>query len=103
METFNKYAFIKNLKEEIQNEIDNENLQSDDQIETFVHESIDNQCIYTYNCWQIAIELQLSDFNTMNGIAQNVCQLAYDGLTDFVWGDESDLLLLDSYKVKTKD
>ena len=39
----------------------------------------------------------------MNGIAQNVCQLAYDGLTDFVWGDESDLLLLDSYKVKTKD
>ena len=110
METFNKYAFIKDLKEEIQNEIDNENLQSDDQIETFVHESIDNQCIYTHNCWQIAIELQLSDFNTMNGIAQNVCQLAYDGLTDFVFRysdeyeyEESDLLLLDSYKLKTKD
>ena len=56
METFNKYAFIKDLKEEIQNEIDNENLLSDDQIETFVNESIDNQCIYTHNCWQIAIE-----------------------------------------------
>ena len=46
----------------------------------------------------------------MNGIAQNVCQLAYDGLTDFVFRysdeyeyEESDLLLLDSYKVKTKD
>ena len=57
--------------------------------------------IFRHKYPQIAIELQLSDFNTMNGISQNVCQLAYDGLTDFVWGDESDLLLLDSYKVKS--
>jgi organic radical activating enzyme len=80
---FNKHIFIDELREEI---LDNK-FETRGEIERYIHEQIDNACIYTSECFEIAQELHKSrDF----GDATNIGSLAYECLLELVY-EELDL------------
>jgi hypothetical protein len=77
---FNKYQFIEDLKksiEEQKNEDDNFDSQS------YIFEQLDNEVIYYYNCFEICIELNFTDFkNHELGEITNISTAAFCALYD---------------------
>jgi len=81
MNAFNKYLFIDELKKEIASLIDNGTFENAHDIETYIFEEIDNACIYYADCFQIAIELNATEFGESSNITELACQV----LTDYVF------------------
>lgn len=82
---FNKYEFLRNLNQELTNEIEKGNIENEDQIQEYIDSELDNACIYYRDCFEIAMELNLTDFNDFElGEAKNIGQLAYFGLYELV-------------------
>lgn len=78
MDKFNKYAFLEDLKETID--------QSDSgDLWDLVHQEIDNECIYYSDCFQIVEACGMTDWKDNEfGVITNIQQLAYVALYDFV-------------------
>lgn len=81
MNAFNKYLFIDELEKEIASLIDNGTIENEDDVHTYIFEEIDNACIYYADCFQIAIELNATEF----GESRNITELACQVLTDYVF------------------
>ena len=93
---FNKYKFIDDLKEEINDEIKNDNLQNEDDITEYIHNSVDSECIYYSNCMEIMQELNLYSWDNFDGDCANVMQVAYYGLEELIYNE------IDISEFKTK-
>lgn len=92
---FNKYEFLRNLNQELTNEIEKGNIENEDQIQEYIDSELDNACIYYRTCFEIAMELNLTDFTDFDmGEAKNISQLAYFGLYELVSNelDRSELI-----------
>jgi len=83
---FNKYDFINSLELDIINEIKNGNIEDEDGIREYINSDIDNACIYYYTCFQIAMELNSTDFTCFDNFGEinNISQLAYAALDEYV-------------------
>lgn len=71
--SWNKYDYIEQLKDFIRNDC-GENA-SYEEIENYIRDDVDRECIYTSDCWDIAKEL--SDLD--------IAPVAYDALLDYVY------------------
>lgn len=83
---FNKYSFIRSLEEEIKAEIENGNITTEDEIREYIDRDIDNACIYYHTCFEIAMELNATDFTGYEfGEITNISTLAYAALYEYVY------------------
>ena len=84
MNTFNKYVFLYDLKETIEQEFASET--SENSITDIIHREVDNAVIYYSQCYQIIAECGVTDFENHDilGTPTNIQQLAYIALYDFV-------------------
>jgi len=84
---FNKYEFIDNTKEVILSEIQNIT-----DIDSFIFGIIDNEIIYYYDCFNIIMELNFTDFNHhIFEVCDTVNKAAFCALYDLIYQD-SDIL-----------
>ena len=80
---FNKYDFISDLKDSIGEFIEDSQFEDDqdisDDVWQFIHEQIENEIIYYYDCWRICMKEGCSDFfiEQTGEIAKNITELAY--------------------------
>ena len=88
--TFNKYQFLRDLKASIITEIENGNIANEDDLRDYVNHDIDNECIYYADCFAIAMELNATDFTAFDMEINNISQLAYCALDEYV-NEELDL------------
>lgn len=80
---FNQYEFIDELKSSILDDVKNIT-----DIEDFIFNKIDNECIYYSDCFDIIKELNFTDFNhEIFGVCDNVCKAAFCALYDLVYND----------------
>jgi hypothetical protein len=84
MREFNKYLFIEDLTNQLKTEIKEYDVQDMDKLEELISESIDNECIYNANCFAICYTLDATDFTAYGIECQNINQLAYAALDEFV-------------------
>lgn len=77
---FNKHTFIDELKEEV---LSNK-FETRSEIERYIHEQIDNECIYTAHCYEICQDLHGSE---NFGDATSVSSLAYECLMELVYSE----------------
>lgn len=84
METFNKYAFIQDLTSQLKTEIKEYEVHDMDKITDLVDEYIDNACIYYSDCFDICKELNATDFSAYDVECNNINQLAFACLYEFV-------------------
>lgn len=85
MENWNKYKFLEELKTSLIELVENGELDSADNVWEYVYAEIDNECIYTSTCFEIAKELQLHDFTDFTlGIPTSISQLASYGLYEYI-------------------
>jgi hypothetical protein len=90
MKNFNKYQFLNDLEEMIQNDLDSGNIELDeDSIQEYIYSVIDNAVIYYADSWSIAYELGDNNFeNPITGeTCKNITELAYYSLLDYVQGE----------------
>lgn len=87
---FNKYDFISDLKDSIGDFLEESNFEDDqdisEEMHQFIHEQIENEIIYYYDCWRICSDQGCSDFiiEQTGEIAKNITELAYWTLWDIV-------------------
>ena len=99
MKDFNKYLFLDNLKEDIKEEIKSGNLNDESEINLYIFQEIDRAVIYYSDCFQIMIEFNAYNFEG----CENVTELAYQLLDEFIWSEITDLTeLLDEAKEETE-
>lgn len=84
METFNKYLFIEQLEAEIIEEINKGNIQSSEDYYEYIQQEIDTACIYYSDCFAICLELGATDFTAYGIECNNIGQLAYACLSEYV-------------------
>jgi len=84
MKSFNKYLFLEELKNQLTEEIEKSNVDNMDSINILIDEIINNECTYTSDCFEICIELDATDFNAYMWPVNNIEQLAFVALYDFV-------------------
>ena len=88
MERFNKYDFISDLKDSIGEFIEDSEFENDqdisEEMHQFIHERIEHEIIYYYDCWRICSDQGCSDFHIeqTGETAKNITELAYWAL----WG-----------------
>jgi len=83
MERFNKYQFIDDLKEDIQEAIKDGDIKNDDDLNEYIYSEVDRFCIYYYTCYQIVEELQAYEFDGAN----NITELASNALTEYIFNE----------------
>lgn len=85
METkFNKYQFLQELEADIIKEIKSEQIDNIDSVYDFIYEYVDNACIYNSDCFAICLELGATDFTAYGIECNNIGQLAYACLSEYV-------------------
>jgi len=84
MKSFNKYLFLEDLKNQLTTEIEKSNISDMYQVHTFIDETINSECTYTYDCFEICIDLDATDFNAYMWPVNNIEQLAFVALYDCV-------------------
>jgi hypothetical protein len=84
MSTFNKYNYLQDIKTELINEINAGNIESYDDIQEYLFQDIDNQVIYYSDCFDICKELNATDFTAYSSECNNICQLAWNALYEFI-------------------
>lgn len=84
MERFNKYLFIEELEKEIVNEVKKGNIQSSSDYYEYIQQEIDNACIYYSDCFAICLELGATDFTAYGIECNDISQLAYACLSEYV-------------------
>jgi hypothetical protein len=89
MKTFNKYAFIEDLTNQLKTEIKNYGVDDMDAIETLISEQLDNEVIYYADCFDICKELNATSFDMFDIPCNDICQLAWCALYELV-GEQLD-------------
>ena len=94
MSDFNKYSYLKNLEENIYNDVlMHINVEQSfdevyDEVTEYINQDIDNACIYYHTCFAIISELRFISFKAEDndfGIeCTDVCQAAYVALQEWV-------------------
>jgi hypothetical protein len=84
MNTFNKYNYLEDINNELINEINAGNIQTYDDIQEYILTDIDNQVIYYSDCFDICRELNATDFTAYASECNNISQLAYQALYEFI-------------------
>ena len=87
MKDFNKHYYVEDLKGDIKEEIEVGNLKDESEISQYIYEEIDRAVIYYSDCFQIMIEFNAYNFEG----CENVTELAYQLLEDFIWHEIPDL------------
>ena len=101
MKQFNKYEFLKELRQDLISECANlysrdaDENEFQDSLDSFIHGYIDNACIYYADCWSICYELANNDFeiDQTGETAKNIQELAYWSLYDLSYSIDIDLLI----------
>ena len=83
---FNKYRYLRDLEAEIIDQAESGSFSDIDNVWEYVHQDIDNQCIYYSDCFDICKELHATDWSdNMYGMEiTNISQLAYTALYEYV-------------------
>ena len=76
---FNKYEYLESLQQQISE------LDVNQDKEMFLHEELDRAVIWYSDCWDICKEFNAFDFETTLGKAENLSQLAYGVLYEYVY------------------
>lgn len=76
----NKYEFLRDLEASILDELP-------DDINEFINEQIDNECIYYADCFDILKELHHTDWSRADIVVTNVSQAAYMALYELVYSE----------------
>lgn len=87
---FNKYEYIKGLQSQLEEAIKDGEIKSADQLQDYVHNDIDNSCIYYSDCFDIIKELNFTDFSSNNELGfeiTNVNQAAFCALWELVYSE----------------
>ena len=89
---FNQYAFVLELKEEIENKIDSGEITRSEEIQEFVHQEVETACIYYSECFDIIKALNFTDFNNSAFEITNVTEAAWCALWELLerelaWND----------------
>jgi hypothetical protein len=84
METFNKYLFVSDLEAELLEAAKSEQLDDLDAVQDWIHQSIDNACIYYADCFDIIKALNFTDFTGSDFEITNVSQAAFAALYEHV-------------------
>lgn len=85
MTQFNKYAFLEDVKTDLQTEIKNGNADNAADLYTLIHEYIDNACIYYSDCFDICKTLCATDFTAYDIECNTIDALAYAALSQYVF------------------
>ena len=80
--------WISDLKDELIEEIKNESILNDDDVQTHIHEYIDNSCIYYADCMDIIWETRTMDFSRFDIECTTIPQIAYCALMEEVYEHE---------------
>jgi len=83
-EKWNKYTFKDYLSEEIESKIESGEINDEEEFRQFIDETIDNECIYYKTCWEIAMELNATDFTDFGIEINTLSHLAYHALQEYV-------------------
>lgn len=81
---FNKYAFIDELRGLLSNAIETEEITEDYQIDEYITEEIDRQCIYYADCFDIIKSCGFTDWSTSDYEIKCVSSAAYAALRELV-------------------
>lgn len=83
---FNKYGYLRDLETELTDLAESGDISDNDDLWQYVHNDIDNQCIYYSDCFDICRELHATDWSdNMYGMEiTNIAQLAYAALYEYV-------------------
>jgi hypothetical protein len=102
MTNFNKYAFLEDLKNQLITEIEKYDVDYIDEVHPLISEIISNQSIYHYDSFLICIELNAFDFRAYDIECNNISELAFAALHEFVYEklDFSELEEICNNKVK---
>lgn len=88
---FNKYEYTRNLSYQLVEAIENGEIKSSDSLQDYVHQDIENMCIYYSDCFDIIKELNFTDFsaseNELGIDIQNVSQAAFCALWELVYSE----------------
>lgn len=84
MSNFNKYAFLRDLRNQLITEIEKYDVDYIDEIEVLISEIIDNQTTYHSDCFDICKELNAHDFTIYLNECNNIGNLAFACLYEFV-------------------
>ena len=84
MENFNKYLFVSDLEAELLDAAKSEQLDDLDAVQDWIHQSIDNACIYYADCFDIIKSLNFTDFTGSDFEITNVNQAAFAALYEHV-------------------
>lgn len=86
---FNKYSLIEDLKSEVLRGVLSENITTEDDIQTHIYETADNECIYYSACFDIIRELQITDFQDYinEGCAPNICSIAWYAVRELIYNE----------------
>lgn len=98
MTEFNVYNWKDDLKDEIIEQIKDEQITNDDEMRSFIHEEIDTQCIYYSDCLGIIDATGAYDFSSFDIECNTIPQVAYCALLE-----ESYDLDFDELKNETDD
>ena len=111
MNTFNKYQYLADLQTELLDAVATNQIQSEDQVWDWIHQTIDNSVIYNSDCFAILSELNYTDWSDSEfGPVTTINIAAYSALYELV-NDELDLstineaiaALEDWYTFRTKE
>ena len=104
MERFNKYDFISDLKDAMWDFLQESKFADEqdisEEMHQFIHQQIEHEIIYYYDCWRICSDQGCSDFfiEQTGETAKNITELAYWTLWDLV--EESIDYHLETKKIK---
>lgn len=91
MNTFNKYQFLAELQSELLDAVATHQIESEDQVWDWIHQTIGNSVIYNGDCFAIISELNYADWSDSEfGPVVDVSIAAYSALYELV-NDEFDL------------
>ena len=91
----NKYdlrGFLDCLKDEIIQHIKDEEITSDDEMRSFIHNEIDTQCIYYSDCLGIIDATGAYDFSRFDIECTTIAQVAYCALLEETYDLDFDKL-----------
>lgn len=80
----NKHSYLSDLRDELIAEINAGNIQDYNGIQEYIMQDIDNQVIYYSDCFDICKELGATDFTAYSSECNNICQLAWQALYEFI-------------------
>jgi hypothetical protein len=84
---FNKYKFKDELAGSVTNAIQaGDEITDQDSLMAFIAEQIDRECTYYKTCWEIAMELNATEFKEFPefGEVRSITQLAYAAMDEYI-------------------